>query len=83
MGVANNQRQAKPGLKSGGPAVRVLSSDEVKTRLHERGETLKSWAEKHKFPYATVSQVVRGVNRGSFGMGHRIAVALGLKREGA
>lgn len=57
----------------------ALSGEEVKTQLRERGETLKSWAEKHKFPYATVSQVVRGVNRGTFGMGHRIATALGMK----
>ena len=57
----------------------MLTADEVKTRLRERGLTLKSWAESNKFPYATVSQVVRGVNRGTFGMGHRIAVALGMK----
>jgi gp16 family phage-associated protein len=57
----------------------VLSGDEVKTRLKERGLTLKEWAAQHGYPYDTVSAVVRGVNRGTFGMGHRIATALGLK----
>jgi len=58
----------------------VLSGDEVKTRLRERGETLKSWSTKHGFPYQTVSDVVRGKSRASYGLGHRIAIALGMKR---
>ncbi len=57
-----------------------LSAEEVKTRLREQGKTLKQWAQERNYPYATVSNVVRGVNRASFGMGHRIAVELGLKR---
>lgn len=57
----------------------VLSGDEVKTRLRERGETLKSWATKHGYPYQTVSDVVRGKSRCNYGMGHRIAIALGMK----
>jgi gp16 family phage-associated protein len=57
-----------------------LTADEVKTRLREQGTTLKQWAQERNYPYATVSMVVRGVNRGTFGMGHRIAVELGLKR---
>lgn len=81
MGVVNNQNRATSRAMSKAPA-RLLSGDEVKTRLRERGMTLKSWALANKYPYATVSHVVRGVNRGSFGMGHRIAVALGMK-EGA
>lgn len=58
----------------------VLSGDEVKTRLRERGETLKSWAIKNHFPYQTVSDVVRGKSRANYGLGHRIAIALGMKR---
>lgn len=52
----------------------------AKTRLREQGLTLKDWAKQNGFKYATVSQVVRGVNRGTFGDGYRIAVALGLRR---
>lgn len=58
----------------------LLSGDEVKTRLRERGETLKSWAMKNGYPYQAVSDVVRGKSRASYGMGHRIAIALGMKR---
>jgi len=58
----------------------VLSGDEVKTRLREQGLTLKQWAQKRGYPYDTVSCVVRGINRGTYGMGHRIAIELGLKR---
>lgn len=61
----------------------VLSPEEVKTRLRERGLTLKQWAEQNKYPYDTVSCVVRGVNRGTFGLGYRIAVELGLKTKEA
>jgi gp16 family phage-associated protein len=57
----------------------LLTPEEVKTRLREQGSTLKAWAEKHGYPYETVSQVVRGVNRGTFGIGHRIATQLGIK----
>lgn len=57
----------------------VLSGEEVKTRLRERGTTLKAWAAENGYPYATVSHVVRGINRASFGIGHRIAIALGMK----
>ena len=58
----------------------VLTADEVKTRLKEQGLTLKAWAEKKKYPYDTVSDVVRGVNRATYGLGHRIAIELGMKR---
>lgn len=58
----------------------ALSADEVKTRLKERGLTLKQWAEQRGYPYDTVSCVVRGINRATYGMGHRIAIELGLKR---
>jgi len=78
MGFTDNQSRAKRRTESEATK-RLLSGDEVKTRLRERGQTLKSWAAANKYPYATVSHVVRGVNRGSFGMGHRIAVALGMK----
>ncbi len=78
MSMASDQSRAKIRPKAGVPA-RLLSGDEVKTRLHERGESLKSWAAKHGFKYGTVSQVVRGLNRANYGLGHRIAVALGMK----
>lgn len=58
----------------------VLTPEQVKTRLREQGTTLKDWAKKNGYPYQTVSHVVRGINRGTFGLGYRIAVALGMKQ---
>lgn len=71
--------KSKASAKATKAASGNLSAAEVKTRLRERGLTLKGWAEKRGYPYDTVSCVVRGINRGTYGMGHRIAVELGLK----
>jgi len=58
-----------------------LTSEEVKSRLRERYQlTLKEWASQAGYPYGTVSNVVRGINRATYGLGHRIAVDLGMKR---
>jgi gp16 family phage-associated protein len=59
----------------------VKTGDEVKHDLHINGSSLKKWAEEHDYPYRTVSDVVRGINKGTFGLGHEIAVKLGLKRD--
>lgn len=58
---------------------RPLSPEEVKTQLRERGVTLKEWAEANGYAYDTVSCVVRGIHRATYGVGHRIALQLGLK----
>jgi gp16 family phage-associated protein len=46
-----------------------------------QGITLSEFARLHGFKYRTVSEVIRGVNKGLYGEGHRVAVALGLKKE--
>lgn len=62
--------------KSGRP----LSASEVKTQLRDRHHiTLKEWADANNYAYDTVSCVVRGVHKGTYGVGHRIAVLLGMK----
>jgi gp16 family phage-associated protein len=58
---------------------RTLTPDEAKRRLHAKGVTLTQFALRHGFKYRTVSEVVRGVNKGLYGEGHRVAVALGIK----
>lgn len=65
-------------IPSGG---RPLSAGEVKTRLHEQGVTLKEWSRANDFAYDTVSCVVRGVHKATYGVGHRIASMLGMKVE--
>lgn len=51
----------------------------AKQALYAKGVTLKEFAERNGFRYRTVSEVVRGVNKGLYGEGHRVAVALGIK----
>lgn len=58
-----------------------LTAEEVKSRLRELHQlTLKEWSMRAGYPYGTVSNVVRGINRATYGLGHRIAVDLGMKR---
>jgi gp16 family phage-associated protein len=58
---------------------KVLTAEQAKSRLYQKGVTLTQFAERHGFKYRTVSEVVRGVNKGLYGEGHRVAVALGMK----
>ena len=66
-------------------ATKVNSSSGLKTpeaakqELYAKGKTLSEFAKEKGFKYRTVSEVVRGVNKGLYGEGHRVAVALGMK----
>ena len=60
-------------------AARSKTREEAKADLQAQGITLKKFAEQHRFSYRIVSEVVRGVNKGLYGEGHRVAVALGIK----
>lgn len=53
--------------------------DSAKQALYAKGVTLREFAKRNNFKYRTVSEVVRGVNKGLYGEGHKVAVALGLK----
>lgn len=63
--------------RDGHPHSRTPES--AKKALHEQGVTLKEFAKRNGFKYRTVSEVIRGVNKGVYGEGHKVAVALGLK----
>lgn len=58
---------------------RVLSGKQAKTRVYEMGKTLVQFAEENNLSYRVVSEVIRGVNKGLYGEGHRAAKALGMK----
>ncbi|OYZ76066.1 MULTISPECIES: DNA-binding protein [unclassified Polaromonas] len=62
------------------PTIRAKSPEEAKAILQDHGITLRQFADKKGFPYRTVSEVVRGVNKGTHGVGHKVAVAFGLKK---
>jgi len=57
----------------------ALSSDQVRQRLRQRGETITSWAKRHGYPRKAVYRVMSGADKAWYGRAHEIAVALGLK----
>jgi len=65
---------SKPRAEAAG-----ISPDSAKQALYAKGITLKEFATRHGFKYRTVSEVVRGVNKGLYGEGHKVAVKLGIK----
>lgn len=58
---------------------KVLTLEQARKRITRTGKTIKAWAHEHGFDEATVAQVLRGHNKGSRGVGHKIAVTLGIK----
>lgn len=58
---------------------RTKKEQEVRDDFLRKGISMASWARKHSFDKATVSQVLSGSNKASRGKGHKIAVLLGLK----
>ncbi|WP_211452600.1 DNA-binding protein [Collimonas antrihumi] len=58
-----------------------MTGDQVKRKLRQQGKTLRQWAQENDFDYILVSRIIRGVQKGNFGKGHEVAVALGMKQE--
>lgn len=56
-------------------------SNNIKQRLRKQGHTLKSFAATHGYNYRDVSDIVRGVRRGYWGVGRDIALKLGINPE--
>ena len=52
--------------------------NQIKHRLRQQGQTLKSWAEANGYKYRDVSDVMRGLRKGNYGVGRDIRRALGL-----
>jgi gp16 family phage-associated protein len=57
----------------------VRTPQEVRADFLRKGISMSSWSKKHGFDPATVCQVLSGVNAGTRGAGHKIAVMLGIK----
>ncbi len=56
-----------------------MTPQEFKARLHKQGKTLREWAIEHGYHPRQVYRVINGENKATFGIGHRIAVDMGLK----
>lgn len=57
----------------------LKTPQEIRSEWIRTGVGQNDWARKHGFNPATVSQVLNGKNTGARGVGHRIAVLLGIK----
>jgi len=57
----------------------LKTPQDVKEEFLRTGTSSASWARAHGFDPATVNQVINGRNAGTRGVGHKIAVTLGLK----
>jgi gp16 family phage-associated protein len=57
----------------------ILTAQEIRAEWLHKGMGQNEWARANGFNPATVSQVLNGQNTGARGIGHRIAVTLGLK----
>lgn len=56
-------------------------SNQIKHSLRKQGFTLKSWALANGYKYRDVSDVVRGVRRGNYGVGRDICLQLGINPD--
>jgi gp16 family phage-associated protein len=51
-------------------------ANDIKQRLYKQKLTVKQWAANHGYQYHTVSNVLRGVNKATFGAGREVAEKL-------
>lgn len=51
-------------------------ANDIKHKLRQKKTTLKQWASDHGYEYHTVSNVLRGVNKATFGAGREVAEKL-------
>lgn len=56
-----------------------MTADQVKRQFRERGLTFTKWAAEHGFDRNDVYRVLNGQLKGNYGVGHDIAVRLGMK----
>ncbi len=54
----------------------AVNRSDVLDALRKDGTNLKGWCEKHKYGYRNASDVLRGINKGTFGQGKEIAEKL-------
>lgn len=56
-----------------------ITADQFREQLRKEGVTLKMWAEERDYNAEYCSRVLNGMVKGTRGIGHEIAVAMGIK----
>lgn len=57
------------------------SLERAKHRIYNQGKTIREWALENHFNPLLVYRFLQGTQKGRNGESHRIAVALGVKKE--
>lgn len=57
----------------------VRTRQEVRADFARKGLSIGGWADRNGFDRTTVNQVLTGRNNASRGVGHKIAILLGIK----
>lgn len=57
----------------------LTTAEQLKARFQAEGQTVAGWARENGYGHMQVYQVLNGTVKGKYGMGHEIAVKLGLK----
>jgi gp16 family phage-associated protein len=55
-----------------------INPNQIKHDLRKEGHTIKSWSAANNFKWRDVSDVVRGLRKGNYGIGRDICIKLGL-----
>ena len=55
--------------------------EKARQGFKDRGESMMSYAKKHKLDYNSLQMVLQGRSKGVRGQAHKCMVALGLKKE--
>lgn len=50
-----------------------------KALLRSQGKTIRQWSEENGYPVNAVYRVLNGIDKGTFGRAHDIAVRAGIK----
>lgn len=58
-----------------------MTPEEVKAKFQSEGKTFTEWAQEHGYRRADVYRVLNGLSKAKRGLGHEIAVKLGLKPQ--
>jgi len=58
---------------------KVITADEIRKKFDLEGKPISAWADEHGYRRFDVYRVLSGVSKAKRGIGHRIAVDLGLK----
>lgn len=61
------------------PIPQLTTREQFKANLIAQGKTVKEWAEQHGFTAQQVTGVLTGGNKCNRGIGHTIAIAMGIK----